>query len=510
MIFIIGDVLFTVEKSEGALLKKFGFLLFSFFFLPALFGLGVPTGALAEEWDSVVERVETTLVEAVLAYEEGRSGNAKSFVSEAYFDHFEGEGMETAVSVHISEGRKSELEGMFGAVRGAISKNAPLEDVKEKTSLLVSALREDSKRLSTPTGRDGEGKPSPYALFLNSLIIILREGFEAILVISAISAYLVKTGNKEKVKTVYGGAAIALVASVATAILLQTVIRISGAGREALEGIVMLFATGVLFYVSYWLITKIEVARWQRYIRSKVEGSLGKRSLLTLSFAAFLAVYREGAETILFYQALYSGSGGHAGPIIAGLGLGALLLVGLFFLIKHGSMVIPIAPFFAVTSTFLYYLAFTFAGKGIRELQEAQWLSTSYIEGFPTLDFVGLYPTWEGIFIQAFLVLALLTALVYSFLLKPYRERAAVTGDITHIESDIKSIHDMLEDVSQHARKCQGLTQGVAGHETGEISRHLVALDAMVHEVSRHLKKLERGIQDIFSELEGEIKRYRG
>ncbi len=378
--------------------------------------------AVEKSWSDVVNEIEGLMDAGGQAYSEGRREDAKGLISDAYFTAFEGEGMETAVSIYISSGRVHELESMFGDIRKAISANAPVSDINGKVDLLVKALKEDIKRLPEKGVGAENKKESPYPTFFNSFIIILREGFEAILVISALTAYLSKTGYKEKVKTVYQGAGIALIASIFTAILLQTVIRISGAGKEALEGMTMLFATAVLFYVSYWLISKIEVARWQHYIKSKVESSLSRGNIFALGFAAFLAVYREGAETILFYQALYSSSDG-SGAVTLGLVAGSLPLIGIFILIKYGSVRIPIAPFFTVTSILLYYLAFTFAGKGIRELQEAQWVSSTNIEGFQTIGLLGIYPTWEGLLLQAILFMALVVALVYRFVFRPYSEK---------------------------------------------------------------------------------------
>ena len=466
----------------------------------------VVSSAVAGEkgWREAVNEIEGTLNKAGDAYAEGRTDDAKASVSEAYFNGFEGSGMETAVDVYISADRRTEMESMFSDIRNAVTAHASVDDVKKKISLLAQALENDARKL--PEKREGS-KESPYTVFFNSFIIILREGFEAVLVISAISAYLAKTGQKRKVKTVYKGAGLAVIASIFTAILLQTVIRISGAGKEALEGITMLIATAVLFYVSYWLITKIEVKRWQHYIKSKVESSLTKGNILALGFAAFIAVYREGAETILFYQALYSGADAHGSAVIAGFAVGSLLLIGLFILIKYGSVMIPIGPFFAITSTLLYYLAFTFAGKGVRELQEVTWISSTPVEWLPTISFLGIYPTWEGMLLQAILILALLVAIVYSFVLRPYKEMITVTKDISHIEYDIKNLHDILDDVSQHAMTAHGLASGVAGQETEEIRKHLIDIDKKVHEVVEHLDKLSKGLEDIFAEIEKDIKR---
>lgn len=400
-------------------------------FAPAIvlfiFLVFLPAHAAQKSWPGVVDDISGQMDAAKEAYSSGRNDEAKRLVSDAYFTVFEGQGMETAIRVYISEKRVFELESGFGRIRKAIVVKEPLPVVAGEMDSLIIAMREDAGRLPERGGDEGRQKESPYVSFINSFVIILREGFEAILVISALTAYLAKTGHQEKIRTVYLGGAAALVASVLTAVLLQTVIKISGAGKEAMEGVTMLFATVILFYVSYWLISKMEAVRWQRYIQSKVSGSISRGNVIALGFAAFLAVYREGAETILFYQALYSSTAASS-AVTLGLAAGILPLIAIFFLIKYGSVRVPVTPFFAVTSALLYYLAFSFAGKGVLELQEADWVSATPLEGFPTISLLGIFPSWEGIALQTILLIALGAALLYSFVLRPYRERCGASG----------------------------------------------------------------------------------
>ncbi|MFQ5586261.1 MAG: FTR1 family protein, partial [Thermodesulfobacteriota bacterium] len=169
-----------------------------------------------------------------------------------------------------------------GVVRGD-DIDAPGDSPYGKVLLAQASLatEEGAEKLSAPAkGGDNAPKGSGYGFFFNAFIIILREGFEAILVISALAAYLARSGNGEKVRTVYMGGGWALLASVVTAVTLSTVFTVGEEGKEAVEGVTMLLATAVLFYVSYWLITKSEVTRWQGYIKSKVERSISKRSVL--------------------------------------------------------------------------------------------------------------------------------------------------------------------------------------------------------------------------------------
>lgn len=339
-------------------------------------------------------------------------------------------------------------------------------------------------------------------IFFNSFLIILREGFEAILIISALVAYLKRSGNADKVKTVYKGGLWALLASLVTAVLLQRVFSVSGTGKEAVEGITMLLATAVLFYVSYWLITKSEVTRWQSYIKSKVERSIGKGSVLALGFASFIAVYREGAETALFYLAIYSTSGGNLGPIVAGVLAGSFVLVIIFLLFRYASVRIPIGPFFAATSTLLYYLAFVFAGKGIHELQEAGWISETSLYIVPRVDFLGLYPTIEGLTLQALLIGAMVVAVIYGMLVKPYKEKLAIEKDISHIGIDIDTLHELLEDVSGHTTE---ISRWAKDKNVDEVQTHIEELDAKIHEIIDHIEGLRRDTEDKFIETEKEI-----
>lgn len=365
-------------------------------------------------WVSVADEVGNKLKECQALYEAGNTTGAKGKVTDAYFEIFEGKGMETEVKLRISEKRGYELESMFSEIRKGIDRKTSLAELAGITDTLIKALKDDAGKMDMDAAKTKE-KASPIHLFFDSFIIIVREGFEAILIISALIAYLVKTGHGDKKKRIYLGAILAVIASIVTAVIMNAVFAVSGPAREGMEGATMLTATAVLFYVSYWLISKAEVGRWQRFIKSKIEASLSGRSLFALSSAAFLAVYREGAETILFYQALHSSAGeGGTAVVMYGFVAGAATLSLIYLAIKYLSIKIPLGPFFAMTSILLYYLAFSFAGRGILEIQEAGWVSTTQI-AFPTIHFLGIYPSIEGLILQGLLLLAAVGAGLYTF-----------------------------------------------------------------------------------------------
>lgn len=364
----------------------------------------------AGDWEQAVTKIEEVLNRSLTAYEKGDVATAKQLAKDAYFDVFESSGLETAIRRSISSSRAFEVEYGFTEVSQLMRRDASATEVRQAVDNLMAMVREDAKRVGGDTGSGGGGG------FLASFLIIVREGFEAILIIGAIVAYLVKSGNQDKVRTIYLSALIAIAASITTAVAVRYVFNISGASQEFLEGATMLLAVVVLFSVSFWLLGKVQAQKWQHYIQNKVERSLTTGSTLALWSVAFLAVYREGAETVLFYQALLgSSTGGDVAGIWLGLAAGALVLVGIFVAIKWGSLRIPIKPFFIGTGVFLYYMAFLLAGKGMRELQGAGSVGTSLIPGVPSIGFLGIYPTWESLSLQAVLLLAAVAGLVYQF-----------------------------------------------------------------------------------------------
>jgi len=262
--------------------------------------------------------------------------------------------------------------------------------------------------LTKPTG-------SGWAAFFQSFLIILREGFEAILVIGAVVAFLIKTGNRDRLKSIWTGIALGLAASALMVIVLKTVFAHLPTSREVVEGITMLAAVVVLFSVSYWLISKVEAAKWQKFIREKVSTALDHGGGKALATVAFLAVFREGAETAMFYQALFS-EGNVAVPLSLGILVGFAALAVIFTLFYRFGVRIPMRPFFTVTSVLLYYMAFVFVGKGIRELQEGNVVPITVMKGMPSLPSLGIFPSMETLAAQGILLVLFLFMVVKSFI----------------------------------------------------------------------------------------------
>ena len=290
----------------------------------------------------------------------------------------------------------AELETDFAALRAAAGAGTgpELDAARER---LATGLDRAAAALGAGLSRTN--------LFVQSFVIMLREGLEAILIVGALMTFLAKMGASDRRRHVHGGILAAIVASLLTALALETVFHLSAAHQEALEGATMVVATVVLFYVSYWLLSKMEVVKWTQFVKSKVQDAVTHGSALALGTAAFLAVYREGFETVLFYKALFisAGPGAAAAPVLVGMLAGFVLLVGVYVAMNRFGVRLPLKPFFAVTSAFLYYMALVFAGTGIAELQEGGFVSLTPVAGVPRVPAIGLHPTVETLTAQGLL-----------------------------------------------------------------------------------------------------------
>ncbi|MBC7906423.1 MAG: FTR1 family iron permease [Rhodospirillaceae bacterium] len=388
------------------------------FKLLVLLVLLVPALAHAEEARLDHRAVAAQIVQQgnalMMTYDPAKSTDTADAMSDVYFSVFEESGFEADLGA-VDPDAKGELESKFAAVISQANAGA------DKAKLEQSWRALESRLIEVAAARAAAQESAGWlGAFLQSLLILLREGFEAILVIGALVAYLKRLGADDKLKVVWQAVGLALVASAATAWVMNTVINVSGANREAMEGVTMLVAAVVLTYVSHWLFARREAQRWQSYIKEQVEKALSGGQMFSLGFAAFLAVYREGAETVLFYQALMGSAPGQTMPITAGFVVAAIALVAVYWTINKASMKLPLKPFFTGTAILLYVLAIVFAGQAMLELQGARWVAATPLDGFPNLPALGLFPTAESVAAQL-LLLATLVPVIGTWAVKRLR-----------------------------------------------------------------------------------------
>ena len=337
----------------------------------------------------------TLLHEAAEIYSKGDKEKAYQKAIEAYLDGFE-MAEPALLAKNATFGRS--LEAQFTQFRNSIRQGVSAEEIQKQRAEIEAKLDQAAQMLA------GSDDSSGYYAFLNSALIILREGLEAALILAAIIAMLRVMGAKESIRYIHFGWILALAAGFLTWLAAQTVLTFSGQHRESMEGFISIFAAAALFYVGYWLHTRTEAKRWQAYIQDKVQNVLSSKNIFGLVGISFFAVYREAFEVVLFYQALWLQNENSHNAILGGFGTGVAALLAATFAIFKLGLRMPLKYFFGVTGALLYIMAFIFAGTGINQLQAAGWVPATPLNFPPAVPFLGIYPTMETMAAQGLLV----------------------------------------------------------------------------------------------------------
>jgi len=437
--------------------------------------------ALADTTGSKQKHIEYAIAgigSAIDLYKQGEQKKALDKSIEAYLDGYEMVESDLAVS---NNKLNIQIESGLAKFRSEIKSNAPVSTIETLGKSITNDLNNASLLL------EDKDSFTSAVLFTNSFSIILREALEAILIIAAIIAFLINTGSKQTIRYIHIGWISAIAAGLVTWYLARTVISISGASRELIEGITSILAAAVLFYVSYWLISKIEVGKWKEYIKSKVETALNKKSVIALVSVSFLAVYREAFETVLFYQALNYQAEGNTAPVIWGLlaGLAVTAIIG--FLVFKLAIRIPLKYFFSATSLLLYFLCFILVGKGIHELQGAGVIGISFVDYVPRIETLGIYPTLETLIPQAIIVAAFIFASFWIAYVSREKEREEIAVNISRISNELNTMYDSFDHIKGHIlewRRCEG------------IDMEAEDLDRQIHDVIDHVNQLQIKLGD--------------
>ena len=338
---------------------------------------------------------DARLKEAGQAYANGDRQRARSAALSAYLDGFEMIEQQLA-AVDGDLMRRAETD--FMAVREAIDRNQGAERVSERVATARTSLAEAAEALS------GDGL-SPAATFSASFFILFREGLEALLVVAALLTFTRKANATNATRHIHLGWMAALLAGGLTWYAANSLITFSGASREMTEGVAGVVAALILFYVGFWMHSNSNSQKWLGYIRNKVDDALGSGTVWVLTFVAFISVYREIFETILFYQALWSQvTSATQAFLFYGIAAAVASLAVVCVLFFRVGMRLPLSLFFRVTSLVLLVLSVVLLGRGIAALQEAGVLSAYYL-GVPTIEWLGFFPTVQGVAAQVLAVL---------------------------------------------------------------------------------------------------------
>ena len=370
-------------------------------------GGSVSRSAAIRQLDQVRRSIDQTLAEV----KTGKANEAFAEAKAGYLNHFEL--VEIPLRV-VAPRLTADAETKFAEIRGLITGGASTGEIRDAI-IELRRLINDSERQLTSTG---VGAPSVVAG--QSFLIIFREGLEAVLLLSALLGYLEAAKASHFRRPVIIGMGAALAASVAMFFVLRVVLDTLPFGREVLEAVTAIVATVVLFYVSFWLIARLEQRRWLEFLRSRVWSAVSVGSTAALVMVGFTAVFREGFETSLMYQALVSFGTGLVGWILLGLGLGlAALTVVAYGIFKLGRK-LPIKTFLSGAVVLLMATSVAFLGNAVRSLQEADVIGLTPLHGWPRAPIflsqaLGYWPSRETVLTQAALTLVYVAGAVYMF-----------------------------------------------------------------------------------------------
>ncbi len=382
-----------------------------------------PMGSATDEQKSGVQGridfIRQSLQSLLIQYKAGDYQSAYTTARTAYLDSYEH--VEIPLRV-IDPNFTLEAEIQFAELRNLINNRADYEKVQEATIVIKRSLDESERLVS------GTGTLAPTIAFSSSFALIFREGLESVLILGAILTYLEASRNTKFKPYVYYGVVAAIAATAITWFIASYVIEISGANRELIEAIAALSATAVLFYVSFWILNKIETKKWMEFVKAKVWQASATGGFAVFVMLSFFTVYREGFETVLFYQAMF----GFAKYMEMYVGLGFVLGIAVLFAVYYGmrrlGRRLPLKALFGLTMGVGAYLSIAFMGNAIRELQTLDIIPVTNMIGIiPRLDInlstmTGIHPTLETTVAQIVLLSVYLIAAFYILIMRPKRE----------------------------------------------------------------------------------------
>ncbi len=368
------------------------------------------TPELSDQWSRVGVRITDKLAEAEQAYRAGNNDAAADAARDAYLAHYEADGLEKATISYLGQARVSELESMFTQLRQtAKDGSVSVEEYSRTVDELSSKITEDARKIDELTS----GTELGWSGFIAAFLVLLREGAEALLVVAAVMTYAIKAGRKDQLAGIIVGVIAALAVSVGLALLFSKLASSAATGlsQELLEGITGFLAVIMLIWVSNWILSKSGGQKWDEYIERAAGKGTATGGVFALASVAFLAVLREGAETILFFSPIIAGAktGADHAKIWMGVGAAVLVLAILFTLVWVFGVRLPMKQFFKWTSILLGVLAVTIAGGAAKEFQDATLISAHPVSGVPQISWLGLYPTVETLLVQLIVIAILVT-----------------------------------------------------------------------------------------------------
>jgi high-affinity iron transporter len=362
----------------------------------------------------LLDETRTSIDETLALIKAGHAEEALAEAKSGYLSHFEL--VETPLRV-ADNGLTVEAEFQFASIRTAIQDGRPIDEIRDKIVVLRGMLDEAERAITDA------GVGAPVLVTTQSFLILFREGFEIVLLLSVLLGYLEAARSPQFIKPILGGVALAAVATVITVLLMPTIFSILPVGREVLEAVVALIAVAVLFYVSFWLIARIEHNRWMEFVRARLWSAISVGSTASLVAVGFTAVYREGFETALFYQSLLSFGEGLGAYILLGIGLALVALTAVAIAVFRLGRKLPVRTFMNIAVAMVMATSVAFLGNAVKTLQAADVITYRRTSG-PRLpiflaEATGVWPTVPSLVAQITLSLVYICGALYVFVVRP-------------------------------------------------------------------------------------------
>jgi len=367
-----------------------------------------------------LQNVRVTIDRTLKLLDEGKRDEAFKVSKAGYLDHFEA--VEIALVV-VDPNLKFDAEGQFADVRNAITGRASNASVRDKIVKLRATIDTAERKLSSQGA-------APFLVFGQAFIVLLREGLEAVLLLSVLLGYLESTKNGHYKRQIVYGVLAAIVAAAATYFGVNAVFSVLPFGREVLEAIIGVLAVAVLFYVSFWLVARLEQRRWLEFLKARVWTAVSAGSAFSLAMIGFTSVYREGFEMALFMSALKSFGTGMGWWVLAGVLAGSAVLAAVSYAVFKLGRSIPVRSFLAIAVVVVMSTSVTIMGNAIYALQEGAVLDMHRLNGWPRLPIflaqaTGYYPTVASVLAQSILTGVYVVGGIYTFVIRPRRLRRA-------------------------------------------------------------------------------------
>ena len=303
-----------------------------------------------------------------------------------------------------AQGKLTSFIEIWPSIEGEVStRNGSLYSKVESQVPVILAKGSEAKyqtELKRIITQLAEINPAAGYSALDAMLILLREGLEALLVVMALVSALRVANRPQGYKWVGGGVIAGLVLSLVAAFALQRLFpsASSGTNREIIEGAVGIVAVLMILTIGAWLHSKSSLNAWQAYIKKHMNKALTTGSFISLFALSFLSVFREGAETILFYVGILPNISTESFAL--GVGIAVILLVILAVVILKSSVKLPVPTMFKILTWVLYILGFKILGVSVHALQLTAVLPTTIIDILPNIEWLGFYATLQTIIAQ--------------------------------------------------------------------------------------------------------------